>query len=126
VTPDELDMIVEQPVRNLVRAINEVPNMETLQSCGGHIERGTEGQYWVEFVTYSWVALEMIASILGYDSTKLAIDVCGWDADEEENHDPSDWLCGFRLMGGPEITADEVAERIRKRHRFLTEIGWEI
>lgn len=125
-TPDELDQIVDPPVRNLVRALNEIPNVHTLQSCGGHAERGTEGSYWVEFATYSWVALELIASVLGYNSTELMVEVCGWDAEEEQNHDPTDWLCGFRLIGGPRITPDEVAERIRTRHRFLDEIGWEI
>lgn len=111
----DLVRLVEEPVRNLCRVLNRLPDVNTLQSCGGDDEHGDGTGWWVQIGVYSWESLEAVVSCLGYDATEISLCASGWDADKEENHDPSDWGFGFTLLGSEHVKPDDFAELLVKR-----------
>lgn len=104
---------IDPPVGNLVRALNKIPGVCTLLSCGGHSERirysdqVPEGCFYVDFAVErpfkGWKALDLIVNVLGSDGRKLSLEVVDGGAGREG-------YAVFHLTGDGSISADELAQ----------------
>lgn len=117
--PEDLSEL-DEPIRNLVVAMNKAPGLVTLTSCGGHQESEIEFFDQVEapgfYVTFmlertykGWRALDLLTSVSGNDGRVLGIYVDGSDDGE----------IYFALSGDGSVSPDEVASRISAKMQLM-------